>query len=462
MFRRAHVSKFALIGLASMRLGVSWAAPGEHIVLGNDDKKTEIVPEVAAGVEFRSNSYLSVGAVQSNFQRDRVVPSANFLLRPKIRIDHTSAKVKFHLDGAYEFRKWFDPQLAANLDRFTDFTVDTRLDVLPKGVVGFSIKENAVIRNRESDNPYLGNSLLTQFRNDAGAVLTVRPGPDVDIQAGSDVAYHIYRVPGADSQRQYNARTTIAPNLSVAWRFFPSTAFVVESNVDLNRWADNWVATNQQIPIVESGLGAVRSYGDFLAKPDSTLLKAQTGLRGRVTRNFVLTALLGWGGGWYDVDSVAEESASEPGISNEADPVAAGFGTNVNGADGLLVTLKTDLDFGYKAKRALGQALSFTFRKDFQDSFFTNYVAQNYLRVDLTSHWSRLVGSSVSASVRFESYVGEVERRDIVTRADLGLLITPVPWLGIDVGAGWAQRASSQREIQYDNIMARTVLNFTY
>jgi hypothetical protein len=456
---RAPRGRWAGVVLAMLAPQVAAAAPGEHIQVSDT---TVITPEIAAGLEFRTNSFLSIGGVQSAFPRDQAVPSLNFVLRPHLAIDHKSDKAKFSFDGYYELRKWFDPQLAQSLDRFSDFQVDTRLDALPKAVVGVSIRDSAVIRNRENDSPYLGNALVTQVRNDIGAGIVVRPGPEFDIEPNFGWAWHDYRVPGADDQRVLNTRNTFSPGLNINWRFYPNTAFVVETSYQLNRWATNWMPTDQQVPIVESGVGAIRSYGEYLAMPDSDFFKGMTGIRGRFTRNLVMQLMLGWGSGRYSAKSVEEESAADPGIGDEADPEATGFGQNIKGIDGLLAVVKVDADLGYGESRRFGQKVGFLYRKDFQDSFFTNYVHQNQLKVGLDSRWGRYLSSNLGVGVRFEEYRGEVDRRDIFLKLDFGVRVSPTRYLGVDLGGFWAQRASSQAEVQYDNVSGRVMLTFTY
>lgn len=436
------------------------AGAGDHIQVGD---YVEIAPSISTGVEFRTNSFLSVGAVQSERPRDQARPSFNYLLRPRLGIEVNHPKVKFNFDGVYELRKWFDKDLAESLDRFNDFTITSGIDVLPKGVVGFAVRDTAVLRNRESDNPYRGNALLTQLRNDVGADLKFRIGPEFEVAAGFGWAFHNYRVPGAQEDRNLNTRNTYAPSLTVNWRFFPNTAFVVETVYQRNVWKTNWIPTEQTVaPEDLDGLGAVRSYGEFLAMPDSHHFKAMAGMRGRVTRNVVAILMAGWGLGRYDLGSVDEESAGNPGLGNEADPAAAGFDQNVKGVDGLLVVARMEIDAGFNDERTFGQKVDILFRKDFQDSFFTNYVHQNHLRLGLQSRWGRYLTSNVGFGPRFEEYVGEVERRDIFLRADFGLRIAPTRWMGFDVGGAWSQRASSQTDVQYDNIQAFVLANFSY
>jgi hypothetical protein len=455
------------LGLRERRLAVgvvgtvvSWACvsslalaePGEHIKLG---ESAVLEPSVGVGVEFRSNAFLSVGAAQSDAPADAAVPAFNFLFTPALALRVTTPKVNFDLDGRYELRKYFEEDVASRLDRFTDFNIGSRLDILPKGVVGLVVREKAVLRNRASDNRFFDNALLSQFRNDLGAELMIRPGPEFDIGLGVDWGYHNYRVPRADGPEGLNNRNTAAPRLDINWRFFPRTAFVVEATYLAHRWQTNWIPTNQ------SGSGG-RTYGQFLAMPDSDHVKVMSGIRGRLTPYLVLVATVGYGGGFYNDASVVDEAEADGTAGNESDPETAGFGADVSATDGILVMLRSEFDFGFTDKRTFGQQFTLMYRKDFQDSFFTNYVHQHHFLAQLESRFGRHFGTQVAGSVRIENYEGEVTRRDIFLGVDGDFLITPLPWMGIDLGVSWVQRASSQTEIQYDNVTARLMLEFSY
>ncbi len=451
----------------SVLVGLSWsvtgaqAAPGEGVKVG---EHTTLTPSLDLGVEFSSNPFLSVGAIQSGRRRDEVQPAFNFLLSPAFLVKVKAPKVAFTFDGRYSLRKFFEQEVAERLDRFTDFKIKSRLDVLPQSVVGFYVGDTATFINRASDNPFAENSLVTQFRNDAAAGLVVRPGPDFDITAGFNWGYHNYQLPGfSDPQRPFNKRNTYSPSLEVQWRFFPRTAFVFDASVDLNRWQLNWVPTGQQLPA--DGTNFV-TFGQFLALPDSDFVKLLTGIRGRFTKHFVLTAQIGYGGGFYKEQTVID-AASDPGLAGELDPAVveeggSGFGRDVAGIDSLLAVVRTTVDLGFSQQKTFGQRVNFLYRKDFQDSFFTNYVHQHNLTIGLDSLFGRFVETSLDFGVRFEKYRGESDRNDIFLTAGGYVRVKPAGWLDVDVVGRWGQRASSQQTVQYDNVQAAITLRVKY
>src|SRR5690606_33028568 len=118
-------------------------------------------------------------------------------------------------------------------------------------------------------------------------------------------------------------------------------------------------------------------YGKFIALPDSLIAKGLVGLRGRISRVFLLDVLVGYGIGRFDAQSVLDDAPADAGA--EADPVAAGFGQNVSATDGILVTVRPVVDLGFTTQRKLGQRVTVLYQKDFQTSFFTNYVHSHYV-----------------------------------------------------------------------------------
>lgn len=454
----------AICLLSSVLLSVSlaigstaWAAPGEHVRIGEN---AELTPELGVGVEFQSNVFLSVGESQTGQATDRVQPAVSFRLSPKLGINADTPDVLFGFDGQYDLRKFFDPEVATRRDRFNDFRAKLSIDALRTRVVGFRISDLATLRNQPSDNTGARSALISQFRNDLRGFLVARIGPEISIDAGAGWAYDTYRVPGVDTTVPLNNRHTFGPELNFKWLFFPRTAFVVEASYQFNRWGTNWLPT--AATMANDGSATVGTFGEYLAVPDSEQLKAMTGMRGRITERLVVNAMLGYGFILYDEASVTEEAASDPGLGNEADPVAAGFGVDANGLYGLLAMARVDYDLGFQDQRRFGQLISVQYRKDLVDSFFTNFNAYHHVTGGLQSRWGRMVTSNVMFGARFEDYVGEVDRRDIFLRADLNVNVQPLAWFGVDLNSSWSQRASSEPGVQYDNFVVNLLGTFSY
>lgn len=432
------------------------AAPGDHIVVGN----ATVTPEVTVGVEGRSNAYLADPADNPARGEDSpIIPAWDFYLSPALGIDVKGTKLSWNFDGRYELRKFFEPAVATRLDQFSNFSIKSRLEAMPDGVFGFGLHEEARLVSRPTDEEVSADSLNTQFRNDLGLDLKIRPGPELDIVPGGAWAYQEYRIPGVDAQVKFDHRNSYDAKLGVAWRFFPNTAFVVDAAYTFNRWDVNWIPTGDPGTAANPDVGDAGTLGEFLALPDSDFFKATTGIRGRLGRNVLLVLTAGWGFGKYDVDSVIDES---DGATSEADAAAAGFDQNVTPVDGILASVRVATNLGFDDEQTFGQKVTVEYRKDFEDSFFTNYVAQNHLKASLESRFGKFVNTRFEGSVRFEAYNGEIERRDIFAKVDGAVNITPTRYLTFQVGGFWARRQSSEASVGYDNVQGRFLATFAY
>lgn len=420
--------------------GPAWGGPGDHIQAG----PAEIVPSIGLGFEAWSNPYLSQGEKATGNPADAA--QLGFYLSPKLKVNVDHAKVRFKFNGAYFLRKFFQPDIAQDLDRFSDFDAGFRLDILPQGVVGVFLQDSATLRNRASDVPNYDGALITRVVNNLGGGLNFRFGPDIELSPGVNWEAQFVRVPANAGQEPLNNRSVVSPNLALHWRFFPQTVFVVEAQYDLNRWKENFIPSNG---------GAL---GDFVAIPDSDFFKGVTGLRGRITRHLVLTATVGYGYGDYRDASVTDAA----GGSAEADPDAEGYGQDVGALDAFLATVKLGVDLGHSEAKTFGQLITLGWIKDFDDSFFTNYVAYNDLNVSLDSRWGRFLGTKLLGGVRFEGYRGEADRKDQFIQAGGHLAVIPAKWMDITVGATWTQRASTDDSVEFDNVIGNLVVTFTY
>lgn len=423
------------------------AGAGDHIRLG----ATTIAPELGLGVEFRSNVYRAVGEAQTGDEADRVQPGANFRLSPALKIETKAPAVEFDFNGRYDLRKYMTPG-HSNLDRYTDFGTGVGVSILPGGPFGINIRDDAAIRNFESDTPTLDSALITMIRNRLSGGAVVRVGPGISLTAGGSWQYNDYRVPGTVGearQAQINTRHIYGPTWEARWLFFPRTALIVEGEYQLSRWRDNWVvaAGNQNGP----GLG------QFLAVPDSNQFRIKGGLRGRITRGLVLSIMAGYGSANYLEDSVTDAAAANPSDNpNEANPSVVGFDQDLPGIDRLLIEVGGSYDFGF------GQRLSLNYNKDFVDSYFTNYESFHAVGIRLDSDFGKRVSTQVSFSAQFEEFGGEVQRSDVFLRAGAGITGRFADWTWLTLDGSWVQRASSLADIQYDDVNVSLMANFTY
>ncbi|MCB9672800.1 MAG: hypothetical protein H6734_25235 [Alphaproteobacteria bacterium] len=397
---------------------MAWAAPGDHVVAGH----AVITPEVMAGVEIQSNAYRSEAPA-------RTLPGYNFVGRVGLGVQLRAPKVWFDFDGKWEPRIFLTPA-SQNLNQLGNFAAGAALSVAPSGIVGFKLSDRARFSANSNDEPFKGNALVTQIRNTLAVGLPIRPGPEFTIEPGASWSFHTFRIPGAVGSRGYGDRNTIAPHLNFTWLFFPNTAFVFEASYEMNLWRQ-----------YEAGLQR--------PLPDSQYLRAVTGIRGRFTRHFLLQALVGYGFAMYQ-DALGGDFS----LSNR---------NNASLLDSLIVYVRPELDFGYTDGESFGQRVHVSYRKDYNDSFFTNYLAYHQVGLGWDSNLGRFFGVQLAGSVRFEGYHGAVERNDIFPDVSLALPIRPTRYLTLRPAVEYMQRVSfDDPTVEYLNFVGRFHISFVY
>lgn len=433
----------AVCALAASR--VAFAGAGDHIQAG----PAEIIPSISVGLEAWSNVYLSQGTRVQGIERPEVF-GMNFLLSPRLRTKVDHPKVKFAFDGSYSLRKFFQAEVAQDLDRFTDFGLGMRLDAFPRSTVGFYIADDAQLRNQPGDVASYDGTLINQVTNTLTGGIDFRFGPGIRLSPGVAWNYLGVRVPRPNGPEPYNQRNMVSPRLDFEWRFFPATAYIVEARVDFVQWQNN---------TVDAGGSTL---GQTLAIPNSRVYRGITGLRGRLLRFLVLRATIGYGFAEYLPDSVD---------SQDGGAEAEGFDQNTSAGEGLLANLGMDFDIGHSDARRFGQLIRLDYNRDFVDSFFTNYLSFDRLSGGLRSRWGRWLGTTIDGGVRFERYRGEVNRNDIFVDVGGRVIILPAKWLDVSLGATWFRRASPGNldqgirpapTVEYDNVIGSLNATFTY
>ncbi len=407
--------------------GVAHAAPGDHIRVGD----AVITPSLAAGFEYRTNLY-RVEADPVGGLGMRVIPSLTISLK--------GPDASLQVDGRYELKKYFGADLVA-LDRFDNFDVGAAITALDQQVVGFKLDESAGLLNNPvealtSEDPY-----STQLSNDLEGTIELRPGSALTIGLGGRWEFDDYRVPTgaqADGTRPFNRKNTYGPVLHSRWEFFPRTAFALDASYLFVRWQDNLLSTPD-----ESG-----QVGSVLAIPN-----AELGIRGRIAPPLVLVLMAGYGDARYSEDSVTDAVAgTEPG----ADSSSGSFAVDLSGIDHLLLDAQLKYIFGVGQKATVG------YSRDFQDVYFTNYVAFDYIYARLNNRIGGRVGTDAEFGARFEGYEGEITRQDIRLAAKGDISVQASDWAKISTGLWWNQRASTDDLVEYDDFNVHLTGTFTY
>jgi hypothetical protein len=414
---------------------VAAASPGDHI---RPSESTVITPSVGLGFDYRTNVYRTEIAP---------TPAGSLALRPALDIGVQTDQVQWKLGGSWVGRKFLfvgsneqgseidAAQRVANLDRFNQFTAGTTLDVFPNEPVGIVLDERATLRNNNADADYAQGPFTTQIRNRIMGGLRASPGPALDIQLGGHHAFDEFLTPAVDGQQSFNTRNTFGPQLDVKWRFFPRTALTLNAEYSAVRWRDSVVST-------DSG-DALGTFQGEVALPNSTQLKARVGIEGQFTEKLYWDLLAGYGTAIYDENSA------------ETVKIDGAVGADLAGLEGLLLATEAKYAFVEQAKIKVG------YRKDFVDSFFTNYVAYHFVYTGLELELGPVV-PSVTYGTRFEAYRGDAIRDDILNRLNLGVAVNATDYIAVDLNTWWQQRASSDIAVEYDDWNVHVGATFTY
>lgn len=413
-------------------IAVSWsssahAQAGDHI--GNEN--FELAPSLTMTTQQRTNVYLQEGVIGGG---EEVVAGTNLRIQPYLSLKAQSADVLFSSSVGYTARKYFQAEIV-NLDRYRDFDVKGTLDLLRRSVVGLNIDNRFQINGFESEAAKADDPYIQILSNDLSARLALRPGTSLEVEAGADVSIDNYSGPESNSdfvRTGQNDRLGFGPVVDVKWRFLPKTAVVGRAEWESFTWANN---------VVEAS-----GSDEAIAIPNGQIIRAETGLRGRFTERMVLNMTAGYGMALYDETS----SGAAAGDSSAVD---------LKGLQGVLLGMNINYSPVDTQNFVLG------YRRDFQDVFFTNYVAYNGLNASYTGVFADRYTVDLSGSYRLENYDGEVDRTDhrIVTNGTLSFAATR--YLDLSVGGGWRRRASADQlnpDVEFDDMDVRVSMRLSY
>ena len=456
--------------LSALCLGgssVAGAAPGDHI--GNE--KVEFAPSIGLWGAWRSNVYLQEGEIGGG---DPTVSGAFLELRPGATLKVKSQDVKFGLDFAYTPRLYLDSALS-NLNRFTFYNVGAKLNLFPNSKVGLNLSDRLSLSGRETEAESADWAYLTVLTNGAEAALAIRPGSSMEVTVGGTVDFTDYKTDagtnplvstgtGSLGLAALNRRLAYGPKATLSWKFLPKTAVLASYSQSWFFWNNNFLYAQGD------GLNPseANNFDAYLGVPDGTDLRLSTGLRGRFTDKLVLGFQLAYVRMMYDEQSVIADAEDGPAgidISNDANADTQGFGAD------LTAGLGAEVELGYDISE--DNRLTLGYRRDFADIYFSNYLAYHQYSVGYSGLIADRLSPELSASLRQETYTGEISRRDnfIRLRGDLTYAITK--YLDVGGGAWWTQRASvdtpddnalddANPAIEYDDINVHLGVTFTY
>ena len=431
LLRQCRPSTLALVAGLSCVATTALAEPGDHIKLGAN---TELAPDLDVGFQYRSNVTQNPTDPQGGL---------NLTVAPGAQLKYETPGTRVTLTGDYKIIKYFTSRLS-RADQFNDFDINFDGAFLKDRPLGFYLKERPSLVNNNSGQ--LGNTPFhTRFRNALSGGFQIRPGPVLQFDLGGQFEYDNIQVPpgstsAATDTRGFNSRIGGGGQLKSEWRFLPRTSIVLDADFTHYDWQQNVVA--------EGDLGTV------VALPDSNHFRIMPGLRGRLTERVVVAAQVGYGSASYSEKSITDACPGQPDCS---DPAAAGFDAKLTGVERLLAVLQVQFEI------AEGRSVSVGYRKDFDDVFFSNYMAYNRLYGTVKSDFGTRVSTSATASFRQESYRGEISRNDVFVDVGGDVSYSLREWASLSGGLTYQQRVSpSATNVQYVDVQPRVLMTFTY
>ncbi len=422
---------------------VASAGPGDHIRAGD----AVIVPDIDMGMEYSTNVFRS---------HDDPRAAPNLRISPGIQIETKAPELSLSLGAEYMLRKYLkEPYTSA--DRFSDFDLTAKLAARKRHAVGFNLFDNASMVNVPVDMAGAirnGGSYVSRLRNHLVGGVVLRPGQAMEFTLGGTWDFDDFQVPeGAQitNSRFLNRRQAFGPTVDARWTFFPRTAIVLRSSYLVHRWDDNWI-----LSIQDELLPNEFNFGTHLAMPNSTHFKIDGGIQGRFTNHLVLTIRGGYGSANYDEQSVIKDASDETVQDRSELTEAAGFFDDVAGLDKLLLQAEIRYELTPDSSVAVG------YQRDFDDSWFTNYLAYDRVYGQLNARLGSHLGMTAEGGFRMEDYNGEGPRDDIVIRVGGDLTYYANGWASITAGARWDERASTLDYVEYDDVRITGMATFTY
>ena len=420
-----------LVMLALAGVSGAHAAPGDHIRAGD----AEIIPSVMTGFEAHSNVYLSDGNDQAEY------PGLAWVIKPSVGVKLENDKVQLDAGVGWAGKKYIDfhPDQVPNLenaDQWTDFTANLGVNALTKSLVGLHLDDKFEVQNYAGELASAeGSANITHVSNDANGGIAIRPGSALEIGLLGNFGLDSYTLPDALAESgnpNINNRANYGPLVTASWRFLPKTSLVGSLGVNWTNWENNIVyAIGPDVEGVD--------YGSYVGKPDALAWRTSWGVRGQFTQKLALGAEVGYGQMYYDEQTVLD-GASELGLGASSEEISTigddTFARDLTSfSEGLLVNLQA----AYAPLK--NHKIVFGYRKDFQDAFFTNYVAFNYLFLRYEGLVLNRLTITGEVKYRIDAFHGEVARDDQNISARVGAAWNATDYLSAGLAGGWSERA---------------------
>lgn len=423
--------------------GPAWAEAGDHVHLG----QSELIPSVQLATEYQTNPYLEEGT-----SGDPLDPGASLKIRPGLQINYSTNDIKFNGGFGWGMRQYLTPGLSG-LNYYTDFDTLINLTALPEANIGFKLTED--VRNRaraadvgneeklaEADVVGATEANLRRFTNETLALVAWHPGGALTADVGGHVLFDRYTFPYdsvPEGQPLASQKVGFGPDVEVQWRFFPKTSLVVDAQLEKFNWTPN---------VRTSGADGDKVSG----KADGLQVQGTLGVRGRVTEKVTVNVMGGYGHITYNEDSVSSNPSA-----GSLDITAVG--QDLKGLDGLIAVGEGSYSPSENHSLTLGV------RKEFADSYFTNYLDYLNLYGRYQGKFFDRLGVVGEVAFRMEDYVGTTNREDNFARARLDLAYRTTTFLDLGAGVIYTGRTNTDGTnpgIDYKNTLLVLGATLTY
>lgn len=432
----------AFVGLGSS--SVAAAAPGDHVRFGS----AELTPALSLVGTWRSNNYLQPGLVAANSpeeeERFRTRPGVNISIQPSIRLDVDATRVKYSLSGAWEGRKYLNPELS-NLDRWRNSNVRSQLVVLPEAVVGVKVDNAFSVTGREAEAVNSEDAYITQMVSTNRAGLTFRPGSSMELDVGGLFNLRKYEVPPGyigGTQANLNNRLGYGAFGDFRWRFLPKTAVVARAEYERFDWANQVVATNAE--------GNTES-GAVIDVFDGSSFLVEGGLRGRFTDRIVIGAVIGYTGIDYQAPTEDTGGCTPPADGSSADLNGFPCALHGNAEVGVDVTERQRVRAGYLRQH--------------QDIFFSNYLTMDRFYLAYNADYGDYVSLALMGDFALQGYTGDVLRDDKWFRLRGDVTTHATAWMDVTAGVWYSGRRATDPRFatsEYDDVNVHLGVNVFY
>jgi hypothetical protein len=344
------------------------AQPGDG--LKSSDGGWKVTPALTLTGGYNTNLFRSGGAQEVTPKLDAPLVS----VAPGLTITNPGAR-NFLVDAqaAVKWEQYFGDSVIVDQSGLSA-KADLSGTINPKGDLSLTLDENFTRTNFPSS--FAGRQTYNWIVNRAGATVGIHPGARI-LQV--DLGYHWWLHKYSTSNLEHLDRDEHRFDASVQWRFLPKTAFLVEGDYGMIRWADS--ANPGTRPDTDA---------PTLANSNASPARVQGGLSGLLTRRIALRALAGYG--W----SMHEVGESFDGVIGTA-ALAYTFGR---------LDLKNTLELGY--------------RRDFRNATLGNFYSSHTVFADIDAGlWDRVLSLHLGGRFELRDYSQTIEGAGGVTAGSL-------------------------------------------